>query len=261
MSTWNVYGTELNSRLLIGSARYPSPQNMVDAIRESGSQVVTTSLKRQQPNEGGGDEYWQLLKHESLHLLPNTAGCHSAREAVNLAKLSRELFETNWIKLEVIGDDYNLQPDPIETLKAARELMADGFKVFPYITDDLVICQHLRDAGCEVIMPWGAPIGTGQGLVNPKALETLRNRLPDTKLIVDAGIGRPSDAAQVMEMGFDGVLLNTAISCADDPITMARGFKLAVEAGLAGYEAGIMPKNQIAQASTASVGIPFWHQA
>ncbi|OUS28782.1 thiazole synthase [Thalassotalea sp. 42_200_T64] len=259
----NIYGTELESRLLIGSALYPSPEVMKNAIVESGSQVVTLSLKRQNPADNGGAKIWQYIQQLStqrkLHLLPNTAGCKSAKEAITLARMSRELFATDWIKLEVIGDDYNLQPDPIELLQAATTLINEGFKVLPYCTDDLVLCQRLYDLGCQVIMPWASPIGTGKGLMTPYNLETIRTRLPDATLIVDAGIGRPSDACQAMEMGYDGVLLNSAIALADNPVLMAKAFAQAISAGEQGYLAGIMDKRQTAQPSTPTLDTPFWH--
>ena len=256
----NFYGTSLESRFLIGTALYPSPQIMMDSIRASGSEVVTVSLRRQSPESQGGQDFWQLIKNLGSHLLPNTAGCHSAKEAVTLAKMSRELFHTNWIKLEVIGDAYNLQPDPFGLLKAADELIKDGFKVFPYCTDDLVLCQKLLDVGCEVLMPWGAPIGTGKGLMNPYALQSLRDRLSDTVLVVDAGIGAPSHACQAMELGIDAVLLNTAVAEAQDPAVMSRAFKQSIEAGRAAYKAGVIPERQTAKPSTPVLGVPFWHQ-
>ena len=259
-ANWSVYGTELSSRLFMGSALYPSPQVMFDAIRSSGAQVVTLSLRRQSPENQAGKAIWDYIQSLDCHLLPNTAGCYSAREAVNLAKMSREIFGTDWVKLEVIGDDYNLQPDPFGLVEAADELIRDGFKVFPYCTDDLVLCRRLLDVGCEVLMPWGAPIGTGKGLINPYALETLRERLPDVPLIVDAGIGKPSDAVKAMEMGYDGILLNTAVAQAIDPVTMGRAFAGAVEAGRLGYQGGTMPERQTAQPSTPTVGTPFWHE-
>ena len=153
---WTLYGQTFHSRLLIGSALYPSPAVMREAITASGSEVITVSLRRQSPSEAGGEGFWQQLKSLNKTLLPNTAGCHSVKEAVTLAQMSRELFETDWLKLEVVGDDYNLQPDPLGTVEAAEQLIKLGFKVFPYCTDDLVICQRLRDVGCQVLMPWGS---------------------------------------------------------------------------------------------------------
>jgi thiazole synthase len=197
------------------------------------------------------------VRASGARLLPNTAGCRSARDAVNLAKMAREMFDTHWIKLEVIGDEYTLQPDPFELVDAARQLVRDGFEVLPYCTDDLVSCQRLLDAGCKVLMPWGAPIGSGQGLLNPTALRTLRARLPDVTLVVDAGIGSPRDAVQAMELGFDAVLVNTAVSQAKDPVRMARAFRLGVEAGRLAYEAGIMAKQEMAVPSTPVTGQPF----
>ncbi len=257
---WIVYGERLHSRLFIGSALFPSPDMMQQAIRVSGAQVVTVSLRRQSPEQNSGNAFWNLLRELDLKLLPNTAGCHSAAEAVTLAKMSRELFQTDWIKLEVIGDDYNLQPDPVGLLEAARSLVDDGFKVFPYCTDDLVLCQRLREAGCEVVMPWAAPIGTGRGVMNPYALETIRARLPETLLIVDAGIGKPSHACQVMELGYDAVMLNTAVAKAIDPVSMATAFGAAISAGRTAYVAGTMPERQTAAPSTPTIGTPFWHQ-
>ncbi|MDO6486329.1 thiazole synthase [Colwellia sp. 6_MG-2023] len=259
-----LYGQKLDSRLLIGSALYPSPEIMKQAIIASGSQVITLSLKRQNPAEKSGQKIWQYLqsivKQVDGYLLPNTAGCRTAKEAVTLAKMSKEIFQTDWIKLEVIGDDYNLQPDPIELLSATEQLINDGFKVLPYCTDDLVLCQRLYDLGCQVIMPWASPIGTGKGLMNPYNLETIRLRLPQATLILDAGIGKPSDACLAMEMGYDGVLLNSAIALADNPTLMAKAFSQALQAGEQGYIAGIMEQRQTAHPSTPTLDTPFWHQ-
>lgn len=257
---WDLADKQLNSRLLIGSALYPSPQVMLDAINASQAQVVTVSVRRQDPKQKGGQDFWSLISSLNLNILPNTAGCHSVKEAVTTAQMTRELFNTNWIKLEVIGDEYNLQPDPFALLEATQELVQQGFEVFPYCTDDLVLCEKLVEAGCKILMPWGAPIGTGRGLINPYALKTLRERLPQITLIVDAGLGAPSHAAQAMELGYDGVLLNTAIASASYPVAMAEGFKYAVQAGRLAYEAGVMPQRDIAQPSTPVVGTPFWHQ-
>lgn len=260
MKKLNIYGEEFDSRLLIGTALYPSIEIMKKSIVESGSQIATLSLRRQSPENNGGQAFWQEIQSLGLKLLPNTAGCHSVKEVVNLAKMSRELFDTDWIKLELIGDEYSLQPDPIELLKATDILIKDGFKVLPYCTDDLVLCRRLADLGCEVIMPWGAPIGTGQGLLNPYALESIRNRLTDITLIVDAGIGLPSHAVQAFELGYDAILLNSAVAQATDPVVMASAFKHAALAGRAGYLAGRMPEKQVAQPSTPTMGMPFWHQ-
>lgn len=258
---WQLYGKSFNSRLLLGTALYPSPQIMRDAIKRSGAEIVTVSLRRQSPEAGGGNTMWDFITQLGCTVLPNTAGCHTVKEAVTLAQMSREIFATDWLKLEVIGDDYNLQPDPIGTLDAAKQLIALGFDVFPYCTDDLVLCQRLRDAGCRVLMPWGAPIGTGRGLINPYAMQTLRERIPDVPLIVDAGIGKPSHAVQAMELGCDGILLNTAVAQAADPVMMADAFRGAVAVGRKSYLAGAMAEQQTAHPSTPTLGTPFWHQA
>ncbi len=257
---WSLADKQFNSRFLIGSALYPSPKIMLDAIRASGSELVTVSLRRQNPAEKSGGEFWKLIQSLNLSVLPNTAGCHSVKEAVTTAQMARELFETNWVKLEVIGDEYTLQPDPFALLEATKELVAQGFEVFPYCTDDFVLCEKLVEAGCRILMPWGAPIGTGKGLINPYALKLLRQRFPDVTLIVDAGIGAPSHAVQAMELGFDGVLLNSAVANAVEPIKMATAFKNAVEAGRLGYEAGLMHERDMAQPSTPVVGKPFWQE-
>lgn len=256
----NIYGTQLDSRLLIGSALYPSPDVMQQSIQASGAQVVTLSLSRQNPEANGGASFWEMIKSLGLHLLPNTAGCHSVTEAVNMAKMSRELFQTDWVKLELVGDDYNLQPDPIELVKATEILLNDGFKVLPYCTDDLVIARHLVELGCEVIMPWGSPIGTGKGLLNPYALQAIRDRFPEVTLIVDSGIGKPSHATQALEMGVDAILLNTAVAQAHNPVMMATAFARAIEAGRLAYQGGLISERSTAKPSTPTLDKPFWHQ-
>lgn len=256
--TFHIAGVELTSRFFLGTASYPSPQVLQQAIAASGAQVVTVGLKRQLGAGGGTqNDFFQLIRDSGARLLPNTAGCRSAREAITLSQMARELFGTNWIKLEVVGDEHTLQPDPFELVTAAAELVRDGFEVFPYCTDDLVSCQRLLDAGCRILMPWGAPIGSGQGLVNPYALRTLRARLPGVPLIVDAGIGSPADAVQAMELGYDAVLLNSAVAHARDPVQMARAFKLGIESGRLAYGAGIMAQQDMAVASTPVTGRPF----
>jgi len=260
VDSWTLYGKAFEQRLLIGSSLYPSPEIMRDAVKASQSQIITVSLRRQSPEHAGGKTVWDYIQQLNCDLLPNTAGCHTAKEAIALAEMSRELFNTNWIKLEVIGDEYNLQPDPIATVQAAKQLIDLGFEVFPYCTDDLVICQRLRDVGCQVLMPWGSPIGTGRGLMNPYALQTIRERLPDIPLIVDAGIGKPSHAVAAMELGFDGILLNTAVAQAIDPVSMGQAFGDAVRAGRQAYLAGAMAERQTASPSTPTLGTPFWHQ-
>lgn len=257
-----------SSRMIIGTALYPSPMVMQESIIDSGAEVITVSLRRQNPaaalaenDQGaGGEEFWAYIKQLGKRFLPNTAGCHSVKEAVTTAQMARELFDTNWIKLEVIGDDYNLQPDPFALLEATKELIDQGFEVFPYCTDDLVLCQKLQQAGCKILMPWGSPIGTAKGLLNPYALKTLRQRLPEMTLIIDAGLGLPSHAAAAMEMGFDGVMLNTAIAGADRPPLMAAAFAKAIEAGRSAYLAGPIAPRDSAKPSSPVVGMPFWHQ-
>ena len=261
---FSIGGETLESRLLIGTAMYDSPSIMQASIQQSASQIMTVSLRRQLAKNEAQDNpvFWQFLqdfKQDNRFLLPNTAGCFSAKEAILTAQMARELFKTNWVKLEVIGDDYTLQPDPFQLVEAAQELIKQGFEVFPYCTDDLILCEKLLEVGCNILMPWGAPIGTGKGLMNPYALTLLRNRFPQVPMIIDAGLGKPSHATQAMEMGFDGVLLNTAIAKAQDSVAMAKAFKLAVEAGRLAYKAGCMQEQQKAVASTPVVGMPFWH--
>ncbi len=259
-NAWNIGGKSLSSRLLIGSALYPSPEIMKQAIASSGAEIVTVSLRRQSAGDDSGDYFWNIIQSLNLNILPNTAGCHTAKEAITTAMMAREIFKTNWIKLEVIGDDYNLQPDPFELLKATETLIAEGFEVFPYMTDDLVLASRLADAGCNILMPWGSPIGSGKGLMNPYNLKVIRERFPDLQLIVDAGIGKPSHAVQAMELGYDGVLLNSAVALAQQPIKMANAFKAAMIAGIDGRSAGQMQQRDLASPSTPIVGTPFWHQ-
>jgi thiazole synthase len=250
-------GVALRSRFLIGTAGYPSPQVLRDAIAASGAQVVTLGLKRQLAAGAADNGFIEIIRASGAHLLPNTAGCRTAREAVTLAQMARELLGTHWIKLEVVGDEHTLQPDPFELVDAAAQLVREGFEVFPYCTDDLVTCQRLLDAGCRILMPWGAPIGSGQGLINPWALRTLRARLPDATLIVDAGLGAPSHAAQAMELGFDAVLLNSAVAHAGDPVGMAAAFRHSIEGGRLGHRAGLIAQQDMAIASTPVSGRPF----
>ena len=249
-----LYGKTLTSRLMLGTAQYPSPKILTEAIAASGTEVITVSLRRETA-EGSGAGFWDILRESGAHILPNTAGCHSAQEAVPTARMARELFGTNWIKLEVIGDSDTLQPDVFGLVEAAETLCADGFEVFPYTTDDLVVGARLVAAGCRVLMPWGAPIGSGQGLRNPEALRTMRAHFPDIPLVVDAGIGRPSDACAAMELGMDAVLLNTAVARAGDPVTMARAMAGAIAAGRAGFEANPMERRDMAVPSTPLLGL------
>ena len=254
-----INDTILQSRLFLGTAGYPSPDALKQAIEVSNPGLLTVSLRRES-KAGKGQDFWNIIKGFNIPVLPNTAGCHSAAEAVTTAEMAREIFETNWIKLEVIGDDYTLQPDPYALLDATQTLIEKGFEVFPYMTDDLVLAEKLTGLGCEILMPWGAPIGSGRGLNNPYALKLLRARFPNKTLVVDAGIGAPSHAAAAMEMGYDAILLNTAVSKAGDPAQMASAFAKAIEAGREAYLAGIIAAQDTATASTPLIDKPFWHQ-
>jgi thiazole synthase len=247
----DFYGVALSSPLMLGTAQYPSPAIMEAAFRASGASVATVSLRRE---TGGGQDFWKIVRGLGVHVLPNTAGCHSAREAVTTARMARELFETNWIKLEVIGHADTLQPDPFGLLEAAETLSAEGFEVFPYTTEDQVLATRLVEAGCKVLMPWGAPIGSGLGLNNRYGLKTLRAAFPDIPLVVDAGLGLPSHAADAMELGFDAVLLNTAVAQAGDPVAMAEAFGLAARAGALAVRADPMAPRDMAVPSTPVIG-------
>ncbi|PZN33900.1 MAG: thiazole synthase [Proteobacteria bacterium] len=252
-----LYGKTLSSRLLLGTSRYPSPAILQEAVRTCGAQVVTVSLRRESGAERSGQAFWSLVRDLDVAVLPNTAGCHTVKEAVTTAHMAREVFGTPWIKLEVTGDDELLQPDVFGLVEAARILCAEGFEVFPYTTEDLGVAHRLLEAGCRVLMPWGAPIGSGRGLANPWALCALRTRFADVPLIVDAGLGVPSHAATAMELGCDGVLLNTAVAQAGDPVKMAGAFARAVEAGRMAYLAGPMEPRDLAVPSTPTLGKAF----
>jgi thiazole synthase len=250
----------LSSRLILGTAMYPSPEIMRQAILAAGCDLVTVSLRRQAPDTRGGNAFWQIVKSLGVHVLPNTAGCRSAEEAVQIAWMAREIFDTKLIKLEVVADDYNLEPDPFELIKAAERLVCDGFTVLPYTTADFAVAKRLVEVGCRAVMPWASPIGSGRGLADVHALRTMRTRLSDVTLLVDAGLRVPSQAAQVMELGFDGIILNSAVARALDPAGMAHAFKLAVQAGHAAFLCGPMEQRDHAHPSTPVVGTPFWHQ-
>jgi thiazole synthase len=250
----SFYGVDLSSRLLLGTARYPSPAVLSEAIKASGAEVVTVSLRRESGPGRSGQAFWSFIRETGLRVLPNTAGCHTVKEAVTTAHMARELFDTKWIKLEVIRDDDTLQPDVFGLAEAARVLTEDGFEVFPYTTEDLAVADRLVEAGCKVLMPWGAPIGTARGLNNPYGLRALRAHFPDIPLVVDAGLGVPSHAAAAMELGYDAVLLNTAIAEAGDPVAMARAFALAVEAGRQAFIARPMEPRDMAEPSTPVIG-------
>jgi thiazole synthase len=250
----DFYGFEPTSRLLLGTSQYPSPAILAEAVRASGAEIVTVSLRREAARLREGQEFWRLIRELGVRVLPNTAGCHSVKEAVTTAEMAREIFGTPWIKLEVIGEADTLQPDVFGLVEAARLLAADGFEVFPYTTEDLVVAERLIEAGCRVLMPWGAPIGSGRGLNNVFGLRALRAHFPEIPLVVDAGVGLPSHAAAAMELGYDAILLNTAVAKAGDPVSMAKAFALAIESGRLAYRAGPMEPRDMAAPSTPVLG-------
>jgi thiazole synthase len=239
-----IAGREFKSRLIVGTSRYPDPKTMLEAIEASGAEMVTVAVRRIDIKDTSKESVISMLRGR-WSVLPNTAGCYTAREAVLTAQLAREALDTNWIKLEVIGDDETLFPDVPELLKAAEQLLADGFVVLPYCNDDPIACRKLADMGCAAVMPLGAPIGSGLGIRNPHNIE----------LIVDAGVGTASDVAVAMELGVDGVLLNTAIAQAERPVQMATAIRLAAEAGRLAYGAGRIPKKLYATASSPVEGM------
>jgi len=252
-----VYDLELPSRLLLGTARYPSPAILEQSVRAAQAAVVTVALRREASAERAGQGFWSLVRGFGIPVLPNTAGCHSVKEALTTAHMARELFETRWIKLEVIGEEDTLQPDVFGLVEAARLLVREDFQVLPYCTEDLVVAERLLQAGCRVLMPWAAPIGSGRGLNNVFGLRALRAHFPEVPLIIDAGLGTPSHAAAALELGYDAVLINTAVAQARDPVAMARAFAQAVSAGRAAYLAGPIPARDMAAPSTPVVGQAF----
>lgn len=254
MDGFTIAGKTFQSRLLLGTSRYPSPRVLARAVEASGTEIITVSIRRI-TLAGKQDTFLGMEELKRYHLLPNTAGCFTARDAVLTAHLAREALDTNWVKVEVIGDEKTLMPDSVELLKACEELVREGFVVLPYSPDDPVVCRRLADLGCAAIMPLASPIGSGQGIRNPHALEMIRELLPNMPLIVDAGIGTASDAALAMELGYDGILLNTAVAEAMDPVGMATAMRLAVEAGRLAYRAGRIPKIKYAQASSPTDGL------
>lgn len=249
-----IGGKTYRSRLLIGTSKYPNQKIMVDAIEESGAEIVTVAIRRVDMKNQSGETVFDLLDRKRYTFLPNTAGCYTARDAVLTAQLAREALETNLIKLEVIGDDETLFPDVEQLLKAAQELVKAGFTVLPYCNDDPITCKKLADLGCPAVMPLGAPIGSGMGIRNPYNLQIILETV-DVPVIVDAGVGTASDVAIAMEMGVDGILLNTAVAGAKDPVKMARAMRLSLEAGRLAFEAGRIPKKLYANASSPLEGI------
>ncbi|CAN5272146.1 thiazole synthase [soil metagenome] len=249
---FSLAGIIFESRLIIGTGKYRSYDEMKAAHAASGAEMVTVAVNRV-PLDGTTESFLDHLDPK-MQILPNTAGCYDADHAIRTARLAREALETDWIKLEVIGDPVTLLPDNEQTIEAARVLVGEGFIVLPYFTDDLIMAKKLLDAGCPAVMPLAAPIGSGMGVQNPSNLRIMREQLPDAIIIVDAGVGVPSDAAIAMELGADAILMNTAIAEAGDPSQMATAMKLAVEAGRLGHLAGRMPKRLYASASSPIEG-------
>jgi len=251
MTAMTIAGTELSSRLWIGTGGLPSIEAITDVVDAARPGLVTVSIRRVSDNSEGS--LLEALRSANVPILPNTAGCLSAREAVLTARLAREALGTDWVKLEVIGDEINLLPDVVGLLSAAETLVDEGFTVLPYTTDDPVIAQRLADLGCAAVMPLGSPIGSGLGISNPRAIEAVRAAV-SVPVILDAGVGTASDAALAMELGCDAVLAATAITRAEDPVTMARAMRLAVEAGRLARAAGRIPKLTTARASSPMIG-------
>ena len=251
------YDTAFTSRLLCGTALFPSPATMADSVRASGAEIVTVALRRESGAGRAGESFWSLIREIGVRVMPNTAGCRTVKEAVTTAQMAREVFGTPWVKLEVIGEDDTLQPDVFGLVEAAGILARDGFQVFPYTTEDLVVAERLLGVGCEVLMPWGAPIGSARGLNNRFGLKALRAHFPGVPLVVDAGLGTPSHAVEAMELGYDAVLLNTAIAKSGDPVAMAKAFAMAVDAGRLAYRAGAMEPRDMAAPSTPVIGRAF----
>lgn len=245
---FEIAGRMFTSRLIIGTGKYRSFEEMKAAHQASGAEMVTVAVRRV-PLDRSSESFLDHLD-PSLAILPNTAGCYTAEEAIRTARLAREALNTDLIKLEVIGDQATLFPDNEGTLEAARVLVREGFQVLPYFTDDLIMAKKLLDAGCAAVMPLAAPIGSGLGIQNPANLKIMREQLPDATIIVDAGVGTASDAAIAMELGADAVLMNTAIAEAQNSAQMARAMRLAIEAGRFAYLAGRMPKRLYASASS-----------
>src|SRR3954464_6475371 len=249
---FTIGGRELNSRLLLGTGGFRSLEALAAAIEASGAELVTVALRRIDPVPKGS--LVDVLARAGVQLLPNTAGCFTARDAVLTAKLAREAFGTDGVKLEVIGDEHTLLPDAPALLEAAEELVDEGFTVLPYTNDDPILARRLEDVGCAAVMPLGSPIGSGQGLLNPYNLRLIRERA-SVPVILDAGVGTASDAALAMELGYDAVLCASAISRAEDPVAMARAIRLGVEGGRLAYAAGRIPRRLYATASTPEEGV------
>ncbi len=254
--TWTIEGREFNSRLLLGTAMYPSREVMLDALKASGTQVATVALRRVKPDTGKDVNLYKVLRDAGYLILPNTAGCFTAEDAVLTAQLAREALETNWVKLEVIADHDTLLPDTEQLLVAAERLTKDGFQVLPYTNDDPVVARKHEQVGCPAVMPLAAPIGSGLGVRNPHNLVLMRDTL-SVPLIVDAGVGTASDVAIVFELGCDAVLLNSAIAKAGDPVRMARAIRHAAVGGREAFLARRMPRRLYADASSPTEGLPW----
>jgi thiazole synthase len=250
-----IAGRQFTSRLVVGTGKYRSFPEMQRCHEASGAEMVTVAVRRVNLTDRSKESLLDHIDRSKLFLLPNTAGCYTADDAIRTAMLAREVGLSNWIKLEVIGDEKTLFPDNAGLLEATRVLVKEGFVVLPYTNDDIVNARRLVDAGAAAVMPLAAPIGSGLGVQNENNIRILREMITEVPLIVDAGVGTASDAAIAMELGADGVLMNTAIASADDPARMARAMRLAVEAGRLAYEAGRMPKNLYASASSPLVGV------
>jgi len=250
----NIGGRSFGSRLLIGTGRYPSFDHMRRCHEASGAEIVTLAVARHELGTAGADNVLDFIDRAKLFILPNTAGAYTAREAVRLAKLARELLRTDWIKLEVLGNPTTLWPDTAETVAACRELVKDGFTVLPYTTDDPIVAKKLEDEGAAAVMPLGSMIGSGLGVLNPVTIQMIKSAAK-VPVIVDAGVGSAADAAFAMELGVDGVLLNSAVSGAQDPVAMAAAMGLAVKAGRLSFLAGRIPKRSYAVASSPGAGL------
>jgi thiazole synthase len=252
-SSLELGGRVWSSRLIVGTGGFRSLEVMEAAIEATGTEIVTVALRRVDPLAQGS--VLDVLDRLNLFALPNTAGCYTARDAIRTARLAREAFETEWIKLEVIGDDRMLFPDAVELVAAAETLVAEGFTVLPYTNDDPILARRLEDAGCAAVMPLGSPIGSGMGIRNPYNIQIIVERA-GVPVILDAGIGTASDAALAMELGCDGVLVSSSIARAEEPVRMAGAMRAAVEAGLEARRAGRIPRKRHAQASTPDEGLP-----
>lgn len=250
-----IAGRELHSRLILGTGGFGNHQVLAQALSAAGSELCTVALRRLDPAARGS--ILDVLQAAGVDVLPNTAGCFTARDAVITAQLAREAFETDWIKLEVIGDDRTLLPDVVELVAAAEELVDDGFVVLPYTTDDPILARRLEDVGCAAVMPLGSPIGSGMGIRNPYNISIMVERA-GVPVVLDAGVGTASDAAIAIELGCDAVLCASAISRAHDPVAMARAIRLAIESGLLARGAGRIPRRRYAEASTPDQGLPVF---